>query len=79
MRLKNGMKYSECILELTKSSSKSLFASKNHVPSVAKQLCLIFMTYSCPSVVLGCLKKKKKKEEREDGENRDLADICVHI
>ena len=57
-----------------------LFASKNHVPSVTKQFCLIFMTYSCPSIVLGCLKKKKKrKKEKMEKIVIDLADICVHI
>ena len=41
------------------------------------------MAFSCPSVVLGHLKKKKKKkkkkkeEEREDGENRGLANFRV--
>ena len=45
------------------------------------------MAFSCPSVVLGRLKKKKKvkkreegkEEEREDGENHGLADIRVCV
>ena len=40
--------------KLTKSpSANCLFASKDHVRSVAKRLCVIFMACSCPKFVLG--------------------------
>ena len=41
-----------------------MFAPKDHVRTVPKRPCVIFMAFSCPSVVLGRLKKKKKKNEK---------------
>ena len=52
------------LLDLTKlPSERYKFASKDHVRTVSKQLCIIFMACSCPNFVLGHLKKKKKKEK----------------
>ena len=42
-----------------------LFASKDHVRPVSKQLCIIFMACSCPNFVLGRLKKKKRKKRKK--------------
>ena len=50
------------LLDLTESLSDCLFASKDHVRPVSKQLCIIFMACSCPNFVLGRLKKKKRKQ-----------------
>ena len=42
-----------------------LFALKDHVRPVSKQLCIIFMACSCPNFVLGHLKKKKKRKKKK--------------
>ena len=55
-----------------------LFASKDLVQTVLNQPCVVFMAFSCPSVVLGHLKKKKKKQK--DGENHGLANFpCTRL
>ena len=54
--------------DLTKSPSeryKLSVCTKDHVRSVSKRLCIIFMACSCPNFVLGCLKKKKKKKKKK--------------
>ena len=47
------------------SPSECLFASKVRVQTVSKRPCVNFMAFSCPSVVLGRLKKKKKKKKKK--------------
>ena len=42
-----------------------MLASKDRARTVPKRPYVIFMAFSCPSVVLGPLKKKKKKEKME--------------
>ena len=63
-------RYSGKLLELKRSPSEGtncLFALKDRVRTVPKRPCVIFMAFSCPSVVLGRLKKKKnKKKEKMD-------------
>ena len=51
-------------MKLPSEGINCLFASKDRVRTVPKRPCVIFMAFSCPSVVLGCLKKKKEKMEK---------------
>ena len=65
---------------LLKVATNCLFASKDRVQTVPKQPCVIFMAFSCPSIVLGRLEEEEQKEEeREDRENRGLANFCVCV
>ena len=51
------------VKRLTRKTSGA--ASKDRVQTVPKRLCVIFMAFSCPSIVLGILKKKKKKKKEK--------------
>ena len=55
-------------LEIIKSLLKGtncLFASKDHVQSVAKRIRITFMACSCHCFVPGCLKKKEKEKRKQ--------------
>ena len=65
-----------CLLKGT----NCLFASKDHVRLVSKQLCILFMACSCPNFVLGCLKKKKgKKKKKKKMEKIAVFPFSVYI